>query len=352
MTRVTRRRRFVRVRQPPSGNWQARYPDGAGGLVMAPTTFSTKALAERYLAGGETDQSRGDWTDPRLGRRLFFDFADEWWRTTKGSLRPSTQARDEGYVNRYILPRFADHELAEVTHLEVRGWVADLSSGGLAPATVVKAYQLLSKILAAAVDGRLLAASPYPRVPLLRIERFEMRYLSADHVAALAEAIDPRYRALILVAGYAGLRVGELAGLKRSRVDLLHRTIDVVEVCVEASGRLNVGPPKTRAGRRIVPIPPQVASELEQHLARWSGDELVFTAPEGGPLRVARGGGASSIPPSQRPAWPICGRMISATPRWPSSFRERSESQANCSDGRRRVSELHPRSLRAPVSRR
>jgi integrase len=39
-------------------------------------------------------------------------------------------------------------------------------------------------------------------------------------VAALADAIDPRYRALVLVAAYGGLRWGELVGLRRQRVDL------------------------------------------------------------------------------------------------------------------------------------
>jgi integrase len=263
-----------------------RYPDGAGGLVSAPETFAALVDAERYLATVETDQSRGAWTDPRLGRQLFGDFAAEWWRTTV-NLRQSTRARDEGYINRYVLPQFGSFMLAEITPLDVRHWVADLSSRGLAPATVVKAAQLLGKILAAAVDVRLIATSPYERVPLPRIERHEMRFLSPAEVASLSESIDPRYRALVLVGAFGGLRIGELAGLKRQRVDLLHRRLDVAEVCTEAEGHLYVGPPKTRAGRRSVPIPQQVVDELAEHLKRWAGPELVFTAPGGGPLRAA-----------------------------------------------------------------
>ncbi|MGD0982773.1 MAG: site-specific integrase [Acidimicrobiales bacterium] len=281
---MTKRRRFGRIRQLPSRRWQVRYPDGAGRLISAPETFATSAAAERCLASIETDQRRGEWTDPRLGRRLFGDFAAEWWRTTV-DLRPSTRVRDEGYVNRYVLPRFGDCMLAEITQLDVRGWVADLSST-LAPATVVKAARLLGKILTAAVDGRLIAVSPCKPLPLPRIEQHEMRFLSPAEVADLSDAIDPRYRALVLVGAFAGLRIGELAGLKRSRVDLLRRRIDVAEVCVEAEGHLYFGPPKTRAGRRQVPIPRQVADELAMHIEHWAGPELVFTAPEGGPLRA------------------------------------------------------------------
>lgn len=98
-------------------------------------------------------------------------------------------------------------------------------------------------------------------------------------MASLADAIDERYRALVLVAAFGGLRIGELAGLKRTRVDLLRRRVDVAEVCVEAAGHLYFGPPKTRAGRRTVPLSPGIVAELAAHLERHAGPELVFPAP-------------------------------------------------------------------------
>ena len=52
-----------------------------------------------------------------------------------------------------------------------------------------------------------------------------MRFLTSAEVATLADAIAPRYRALVLVGAYGGLRIGELAGLRRSRVDLLRGTV-------------------------------------------------------------------------------------------------------------------------------
>jgi site-specific recombinase XerC len=50
-----------------------------------------------------------------------------------------------------------------------------------------------------------------------------MRLATVAQVTALADAIPRRYRALVLVAAYTGLRWGELAGLRVKRVDLLHR---------------------------------------------------------------------------------------------------------------------------------
>jgi hypothetical protein len=47
----------------------------------------------------------------------------------------------------------------------------------------------------------------------------------------------------------------ELAGLRRSRVDLLRRTVEVAEIVTEVGGVLGFGPPKTRAGPRTVGLP-------------------------------------------------------------------------------------------------
>ena len=49
--------------------------------------------------------------------------------------------------------RFGDLALAAISQRDVRAWVAELSTRGLAPATVVKAYQLLGKVMGAAVDA-------------------------------------------------------------------------------------------------------------------------------------------------------------------------------------------------------
>ena len=64
-----------------------------------------------------------------------------------------------------------------------------------------------------------------------------MRFLNHDEVAAIAAEIGKRYRALVLVATYSGLRAGGLQGLRRRDVDLLHRTITVTQQLVESLDR-------------------------------------------------------------------------------------------------------------------
>jgi integrase len=198
--------------------YRVRYRDPAGG--QRSKVFARKADAQRFLNETETAKARGTWTDASLGRVLFRDWLGEWWATTT-NLRASTRERDESMLRRLALPRFGDAPLAGISQRDVRAWVAELSARGLAPATVQKAYQLLGKVMGAAVDAGMLAQSPCRRVPLPKVEREEMRFLTSAEVATLADAIASRYRALVLVGAYGGLRIGELAGLRRRRVDLL-----------------------------------------------------------------------------------------------------------------------------------
>lgn len=105
----------------------------------------------------------------------------------------------------------------------------------------------------------------------------------------MAERIGDRYRVLVLVAGFVGLRVGELLGLERRHVNLLNQTITVEQQEQQlAHGQLVLGPPKSDAGIRTLVLPTFLAKELENHLERFTGprpDDRVFPGEKGGPLR-------------------------------------------------------------------
>lgn len=263
--------------------YDVRYRDPAG--KQRKRSFKKLDDARKFDRTVEADVLRGEWTDPRDARVTFGDWWERWWATTV-NLRPSTRARDQGYARRHVLPRFGPIPLGEIDHTMVATWVADLAASGLAPATTVKTAQILGKTLRGAVDADMIRTNPAARVKLPRIERQEMLFLTPAQVAALADAIDPRYRAFVLTGAYCGLRLGELAGLRPNRIDLLRRRIEVAEILVEVSGRHHLGPPKTRAGRRSVPVPKVVAEALQAHLDSFAR-ATVFPAPDGGLLRAS-----------------------------------------------------------------
>jgi integrase len=160
-----------------------------------------------------------------------------------------------------------------------QGRIAGLERDGVGASTQAKAYRLLFRILGTAVEGGYLARNPCRIRGAAAEPAPEMRFTTVAEVAALADAIRPRFRALVLVAAYTGLRWGELAGLRVKRVDLLHRRIIVAEQLLEVRGRLAFGPTKTGAGLRTVTLPTVAAEALAEHLGVSNAGERLCGPP-------------------------------------------------------------------------
>lgn len=141
-------------------------------------------------------------------------------------------------------------------------------------------------IFATAEEAGILSRSPCRGVKLPPTDQRNPRFLSPEDLAILAEAHPKRYRALILFAGYSGLRFGEVVGLRLERVDFLRSRVTVTDTIVEVAGHLHRGPTKTGRGR-LVTLPRFVTEQIAAHLSLYpsSPEELVFKAPEGGPIR-------------------------------------------------------------------
>jgi integrase len=154
--------------------------------------------------------------------------------------------------------------------------------------TVAKAYSLLKAVLHTAADDGLIRRNPC-RIKGASVGKSQERpVLSARQVFDLASAIDPRYRALLLLAVFGSLRWGELAALRRTDVDLAAHTVRVSRQLAELpSGGFGFAPPKSDAGKRVVVIPAVIMPIVREHVERMDvdDDQLIFTSPEGAPLR-------------------------------------------------------------------
>jgi integrase len=114
-----------------------------------------------------------------------------------------------------------------------------------------------------------------------------MRFASTDEIRRLSDAIDARWRVMVLTAAYTGLRMGEITGLTVDQVNLLGRRLTVTKQLTESNGHIEFGPVKTQASRRTVTLPRFLCDHIAQHLTDYppSADELVFHAADGGPIR-------------------------------------------------------------------
>lgn len=149
---------------------------------------------------------------------------------------------------------------------------------------------LLRSILNTAVEDGRIASNPC-RIEGTGRERPDGRPVAtvAD-VYALADAIGAEHRLLVLLACFAGLRLGELQALRCKHVDLDRAAIRIVEqTLVLRDGTHLTGPPKTDAGIRVIALPEAVVEELRKHLAAVPDDPgaLVLGRPGNRPFRRA-----------------------------------------------------------------
>jgi integrase len=283
----TTHRRFGNVRQLPSGRWQARWAGDDGRSHKAPDTFESADAARVWLAGEEKARATNRWVDERAGAETVGAVAAQWQAETVHK-RASTVARDGAYIERYVLPAFGDTPVSAVRPGDVATWVSQLRARPLSPATVRKAAQLLGAVLEVAVRDQRILENPARNLKLPKVEAPDLRTLTPAEIVHLADTIDARYRALVIVACHTGLRMGELCALVAGDVDLLRRRITVTRNVVEV-GTLHHGNVKTAAGRRVVPLS-AAAVEALTPLVGGAGhrDDLLFTAPTGGYIRLSQ----------------------------------------------------------------
>lgn len=99
----------------------------------------------------------------------------------------------------------------------------------------------------------------------------------------------PRYRFLVLLAAFSGLRWGELVALQVRDIDRENMIVRVSrKVAQMKGGELVVGPTKSAAGVRTVALPRFLDEDLGVHLPEFAEpgrDGLLFTGKRGGILR-------------------------------------------------------------------
>ncbi|GAA3747048.1 integrase [Spinactinospora alkalitolerans] len=282
---ASKKRRFGRVRQLNSGRWQARYPGPDGIDRPAPFTFATRKEADRWLTLKEAEITRDGWWDPDAGSVPFRDYADKW--VAERDLAPRSADLYQSLLRLHLNPTFGDIFLKDIRESDVRTWRAARRRAKVGKVTVAKAYRLMRSVLNTAVRDRLIRENPC-RIEGAGQEHSEERpALSVAEVYRLAGAVPARYRALVLLATFGGLRWGELVGLRRHRLDLDRRTVTVRETAYELGG-VRFGPPKSRASRRTVQLPGLIIADLRRHLADYAEegpDGLVFVGKRGNPLR-------------------------------------------------------------------
>ena len=311
------RRTFGNVWQLPSGRYRASYLGPDGKRRGAPSTFPTVADADAWLSNVSTEIVSGDWRPPEPSRETFGAYAKRHLALSIGRdgkpLSPTTAELYALLWRRWLSPTFADVAIGDITTESVRTWLGEARPAHRGSTQPDKAYRLLRAILNVAVDDEKIRVNPCRIRGGGKESAPERPIAMPESVLAIADSIDEQYRALVVLAAWCSLRFGELAGLRRSRVDLLHRQIHVLEQAVELDGgKVVFKSPKSDSGR-TVEIPDDLMPILTDHLAEHVG-------PARGRAGVHQPRGSPVAPDEVPAAWAgraDGGRRGSAFPRPP-----------------------------------
>ena len=219
--------------------------------------------------------------------------AGERWikAAEQDGLEPSTVAGYRQQLELHILPYLGPVKLSQLSVSHVQDLETRLREGK-APFDKPRSAAMVRR--ARFSLGAILAAARMPHNVVREVaeqsksQRRRQRHLDDRHrdeieiptmaeIKAICGAAQGRWRPLLLTATFTGLRASELRGLEWSNVNFEKGEISVRQ---RADRYNKIGKPKSAAGYRTVPVPPQVLDVLR----RWkmecppgpNGKALVF----------------------------------------------------------------------------
>ncbi|HWJ62109.1 MAG TPA: site-specific integrase, partial [Acidimicrobiales bacterium] len=286
------------VKVKATGNWRARYRSASGKVTSK--TFKLKGHAENWLRDELNAMHSGA---PVLKDATTLDaYVTKWTKRVALDIRGTTAQTYATYYRVHIKPTLGSVEFRHLDSEAVRDWYDTLrttkrhgkkDSPALSRATCAKTYKLLKRICADAVDDGYMATNPCRIKGASAEPDYRLSYEEppdAEEVRALAAAVPAEFQAMVLLAGFGGLRWGEAAGLQRRHIDVQAGTVRIEQQIVRGErGEPTVGVPKTDAGRRTVHLHGEVVAALRLHLADYCGrgpNAYLFTTERGALLRA------------------------------------------------------------------
>ncbi len=248
------------ISQLPSGKWRARYRDEAG--KQHAKHFPRKVDAQRWLDEVTTAVVTGMYVDPSAGKVTFATFYADW--STRQVWAPGTRRAMDlaaGSVTFGSLP------LGTVRRSHVERWVKGMEVRKLAPGTVHTRMNNVRSVLRGAVGDKVIPSDPSKgvRLPRRRRAAAAMTVPTVAQVGQLLVVADGPFRAFIGLCAFAGLRLGEAAGVQVGDIDFLRRTLSV-DRQIQRDGRgFEVREPK-HGSERTVYLAPDLVAMLTEHV--------------------------------------------------------------------------------------
>ena len=290
------------IRKRKDGRWEGRYTVGhdpeTGKSIIKNVLGKTQAEVKEKLKKAIEENVGIDYGRART--YTVGTWLEVWMENyAKIKLRPSTFKTSQGFLKNHIKPQIGSIPLAELTSLDLQRFYKHLLDGGrvdrieakkkpkgLAPKTVRNIHQMIGSAYNLAMEQKLVARNPTDGCALPKAEHKEMQTLPVEQLTSfLREAKDSGVYELYYLDLLAGLRRGELLGLKWDDVDLKNGILHVRRQIMRQNGAVVEAPLKTKNSYRSISIPADAVEVLKTQREKVGcGSEYVFPSPTGGPI--------------------------------------------------------------------
>ena len=244
------------------------------------------AQAHRNKMLGERDRGR-NLDSPK---QTLNEFLDRWLELcAKPRLRAKSFRDYEGLLRRYVRPALGARALATVFALDIQALYREMLDRHLSARSIRYTHAVLRSALKQAVHWNLVLGNPADAVDLPRRHRSVVAVLSLQQTRTFVKAIAGHaYDGLLALALTTGMRPSEYLALSWNDIDLDRGTVSVSRSLEWRKGGWQFADTKRPQSRRVVKLQAWVVSALTKHRAKeneMSGDDLVFRAKRGGPIR-------------------------------------------------------------------
>ena len=267
-----RLRLFPDPKTGPNRAWVADYVDGNGKRQRRQFALKKDALAFEKRAATEV----ADGTHIAQSDSITVEEAGELWIKAKqrAGREQATIAQYRQHLDLHINPAIGHVKLPALTPVVLSGFEDALVEGGRSPAMIKKVMVSLGSILANAQkrghatrnvvrDMRGVGGSGDARAEKRAKGKLRVGVdiPSLDEAKAFLSHLRGRWRPLMLLAVFGGLRASELRGLRWEDVDFAKGGVHVRQ----RADRYNaIGRPKTETSERYVPLPALVINALRE----------------------------------------------------------------------------------------
>lgn len=259
--------------------WQVRWT-GYDSKQKA-ESFKKQADAKRFKNEITAQFQRGEYIDRTLSQATVESIYERWEPTTSG-LSAKTRYDRKGSWERNVKPRWGSVEVGSIRKTDIQQWVAEMydDGNGLGSSSISRALEVLRLTLQFALDDGRIRVNPAAGVGSPRPVKAECEYLTVEQAETLANAITERYKTLIRVFTYCGLRWGEATALRAKDIDLERKRLKVVKAFSYPGGKRVEKDAKTHE-KRTVPYPALMEEDLKKLIEGKSPNDRVFLTETG-----------------------------------------------------------------------